>query len=192
MGKKLSPIAFTLIVVFLLMAFTAVPLAAKINTQEAQIHTVSLMAQESQATALKNQRDLEKAKALAESNLGRKNEELASARQEIERLQREVAAARAPRPAVRLPQQPTPSVKTTTTTSAPVKTKAGKSGNCESYRSLVAQYFPKSQVNNALRAMRLESGCLPSAISPSGDYGLMQVHCSAHRDKVSSCRALLN
>jgi len=60
----------------------------------------------------------------------------------------------------------------------------GQSGNCESYRGLVAKYFPADQVNNALLTMQKESSCRPTAVSPTNDHGLMQVNCTYHCAKV--------
>lgn len=60
----------------------------------------------------------------------------------------------------------------------------GQSGNCESYRGLVAKYFPADQVNNALLTMQKESSCRPTAVSPTNDHGLMQVNCTYHCSKV--------
>lgn len=59
---------------------------------------------------------------------------------------------------------------------------AASSGNCESYRSLVAQY--DWNVNTMLRIMKAESGCNPvnhnyadAHSTCSGSYGLMQIGC---------------
>lgn len=60
----------------------------------------------------------------------------------------------------------------------------GASGNCESYRGLVSKYFPAGQVNNALLTMSKESGCRPTAVSPTNDHGLMQINCTYHCSKV--------
>lgn len=48
------------------------------------------------------------------------------------------------------------------------------SGNCESYRPIVAQY--NWDVSTALAIMRAESGCRPNAVSPTNDHGLMQIN----------------
>lgn len=50
--------------------------------------------------------------------------------------------------------------------------KAG--GNCESYRPLFEQYG--WNVNTAMAIMQAESGCRPTAISPTDDHGLMQIN----------------
>lgn len=57
-------------------------------------------------------------------------------------------------------------------------------GNCESYRGLVAAYFPANQVNNALLTMSKESGCNTYAVSPTHDHGLMQIN-EVHLAKVN-------
>lgn len=56
---------------------------------------------------------------------------------------------------------------------APVFASVG-SGNCESYRGLVAQYNWNTDI--ALAIMRAESGCRPNAVSPTNDHGLMQIN----------------
>lgn len=60
-------------------------------------------------------------------------------------------------------------------TVAPTTKLAVKPG-VEQWRGLVAQYFPASQVNNALAIMSCESGGNPNAKSPTNDHGLFQVH----------------
>lgn len=63
---------------------------------------------------------------------------------------------------------------------------AGGQGNSqpvENWRSLVARYFPASQVNNALRVMQLESGGNPSAWKNDAiedSRGLFQINVRAH------------
>lgn len=64
------------------------------------------------------------------------------------------------------------------------KAAVGVSGSCESYRGLVAKYFPADQINNALLTMQKESGCRPTAVSPTNDHGLMQINCTYHCSKV--------
>ncbi len=59
----------------------------------------------------------------------------------------------------------------------------GAAGNCESYRPIVAKYFPAGQVNNALLTMSKESSCNPLAVSPTHDHGLMQIN-EVHLDMV--------
>ena len=48
------------------------------------------------------------------------------------------------------------------------------SGGVEPWRDLVSKYF--SNVERALCVMDWESGGNPNAISPTQDYGLMQIH----------------
>lgn len=60
----------------------------------------------------------------------------------------------------------------------------GKPGNCESYRGIVAKYFPADQINNALLTMSKESSCNPTAVSPTRDHGLMQIN-EVHLAKVN-------
>ena len=52
---------------------------------------------------------------------------------------------------------------------------------CEYYRNLVKQYA--WNVTVALAVMKAESGCNPSALSPTADRGLMQIN-QVHRAKV--------
>lgn len=57
----------------------------------------------------------------------------------------------------------------------------GVGGNVERWRSLVAEFFPPNQVDNALRIIQAESGGNPSIISPpntngSRDVGLFQIN----------------
>lgn len=126
-------------------------------------------------------------KELTSGQLKRSRDELAGARQEIDKLKRDVAAARAERPAARLAAKPQPK-------SVKVKASVGATGNCESWRGLVADHFPPSQVNNALLTMRRESGCRANAVNPnSPDYGLFQINFPSHKKRVSgNAKALLD
>lgn len=69
---------------------------------------------------------------------------------------------------------------------APVAVSGG--GNCESYRSLLADY--NWDVRTAMAVMRAESGCNSSAVSHTCDSGLMQINC-VHRAKVGGNLELL-
>lgn len=51
----------------------------------------------------------------------------------------------------------------------------GMGSNVEQWRGLVQSYFG-DQTENALCVMLYESGGNPNAISPTTDYGLMQIH----------------
>jgi len=55
------------------------------------------------------------------------------------------------------------------------KVYSGMGTNVEQWRGLVESYFG-AQTNNALCVMTHESGGNPNAISPTTDYGLMQIH----------------
>lgn len=69
------------------------------------------------------------------------------------------------------PLSPLPTV---TEASALVAVTAAPSGNCAQYTSLFEQYnWP---VATMMAIMHAESGCNPNAISPTNDYGLMQIH----------------
>lgn len=57
---------------------------------------------------------------------------------------------------------------------AAVSVSTSYSGNCNSYRELVAQY--NWDTNVALAIMQAESGCRPDAVSPTNDHGLMQIN----------------
>ena len=65
---------------------------------------------------------------------------------------------------------------------APAQAKAPITGNCDQYRSLVAQY--DWDITTILAVMRAESGCNPGAANWSdghngckGSFGLMQIAC---------------
>jgi len=74
---------------------------------------------------------------------------------------------------------PPPTTTTTTTAPPPVVVAApvpvSYTSGVEQWRSLVAAYFPASEVDFALCVMAGESGGNPSAYNPSGATGLMQV-----------------
>lgn len=72
---------------------------------------------------------------------------------------------------------------------APVSLSGGNSGNCEAYRGLVSQY--NWSVSTAMAVMHAESGCNPTASSPTCDHGLMQINC-VHRAAVGGDLSLLN
>lgn len=63
------------------------------------------------------------------------------------------------------------------------------SGNCAAYEPLVAQYAWNTSI--AMAVMRAESGCNPTATSPTCDHGLMQINC-VHAAAVGGNLALLN
>lgn len=48
--------------------------------------------------------------------------------------------------------------------------------NVPQWRSLVAKYFPADQVDYALAIISCESSGNPSAVSPTNDHGLFQIH----------------
>lgn len=62
-------------------------------------------------------------------------------------------------------------------------------GSCEAYRPLVARY--SWNVSVAMAIMHAESGCNPTATSPTCDHGLMQVNC-VHANLVGGNLALLS
>ncbi len=66
---------------------------------------------------------------------------------------------------------------------------ASAGGNCEAYRGIVAQY--NWNVSTAMAVMRAESGCNPTATSPTCDHGLMQINC-VHAAAVGGDLTLLN
>lgn len=106
-------------------------------------------------------KQLEQEKAEQRLELDRKLQEQ---QQEIEKLKQENArltAIRASRNAV--------------------VARVGLSTNCNDYRSLVAQY--DWNVSIAMAVMQAESGCNPSAHSPTADRGLMQIN-QVHAAKV--------
>lgn len=72
--------------------------------------------------------------------------------------------------------------------SAP-QAQVASSGNCAAYAPLVAQYGWNTQV--AMAVMKAESGCNPTASSPTCDHGLMQINC-VHAAAVGGNLALLN
>lgn len=57
---------------------------------------------------------------------------------------------------------------------AVVSSRVAINGNCNDYRGLVAQYGWNTSV--AMAIMQAESGCNPTASSPTHDHGLMQIN----------------
>jgi soluble lytic murein transglycosylase-like protein len=72
--------------------------------------------------------------------------------------------------------------------SAP-SSQVASSGNCAAYEPLVAQYG--WNVSVAMAVMQAESGCNPTASSPTCDHGLMQINC-VHAAAVGGNLSLLN
>lgn len=72
---------------------------------------------------------------------------------------------------------------------AVLASQVASSGNCAAYEPLVAQYGWNTQV--AMAIMHAESGCNPTASSPTCDHGLMQINC-VHAAAVGGDLALLN
>lgn len=67
--------------------------------------------------------------------------------------------------------------------------RVASSGNCAAYTGLLAQY--DWNVSIAAAVMQAESGCNPSASSPTCDHGLMQINC-VHAAAVGGNLALLD
>lgn len=59
--------------------------------------------------------------------------------------------------------------------SKPAAVSVGISGSCESYRPLVQKYFGAATAS-AMITMQKESGCNPTAVSPTNDHGLFQLN----------------
>lgn len=59
--------------------------------------------------------------------------------------------------------------------SKPAAVSVGISGNCETYRPLVQKYFGAATAS-AMITMQKESGCNPTAVSPTNDHGLFQLN----------------
>lgn len=183
MGKN-----YRAMIVFIIAALVVIPGMAKLDSQGTQIDNeqqavhvlkVDLAQRDSDLywsnlqVQLQAQQNMEQVK--------RDTEKINQLSAKVDQLQKQIEPKVAPvaavRPLVALPDPPPQTVK--------AKVTVGVTGNCESYRPIVAVYFPAGQVNNALLAMRRESGCNPNAVSPSGDYGLMQIHFAAHSKKVN-------
>ncbi len=61
-------------------------------------------------------------------------------------------------------------------------TQGASSGNCDAYRGLLASYAWNTDI--AMAVMKAESGCNPTASSPTHDHGLMQIN-EVHLAKVN-------
>ena len=168
----------------LLAALTvAIPGGVTVKSQREQLDVERTNSQRLQSNVQKLDTDLYWSNLHNQLNtdaLNRQSDEISKLRRQTDQLQKDLQAARQPKP-------PPASV----TVRAQAETKAqtqsqpqARTGDCEQYRSIVAAYFPASQVNNALLTMRRESGCNRYAVSPVGDYGLMQIHFAAHSGKV--------
>lgn len=62
-------------------------------------------------------------------------------------------------------------------------------GDCEAYRPIIASYG--WNVSIAMAVMKAESGCNPTASSPTCDHGLMQINC-VHSGMVNGDLTALN
>lgn len=162
----------------------AVPLLARVDSQATQIRSEQDYSLSVKADAAVDRsalywavtaRDLAQAKADAYAVVTDQQTE------RIRTLEKDLDSARTE--IVRLRPNRVPPVAAVAPKAREVVT--GKSGDCESYRGLVAEYFPSSQVKNALFTMRKESGCRPCAVSPAKDYGLMQINYPSHSRKVN-------
>lgn len=151
----------------------AIPTAAVLQGKNAQIQKAEqnrLIEIEKRDDVIKSIEDQLKQKTDSEIELKKQNDQLQKdlqAKAERKAEEARIAAANAEK------QKAAVSV-----------SNVGVSGNCESYRGIVAKYFPANQVNNALITMQKESSCRTDAVSPTDDHGLMQVNCRYHCSKV--------
>lgn len=186
----------------LIVAVTAAtPLVARVQSQDAQLEVELANSQvledqvrqvESDLFWAQTNRDL--LEAQVQRDAARHAGELDVVRREVEQLKKDVESARVTTRPVYQPVKPPHSGGAATVKAeaeVKVKVSVGKSGNCESYRALVAAHFPASQVNNALLTMRKESGCRANAVSPAKDYGLMQINFPSHSKRVGGNANLL-
>lgn len=115
----------------------------------------------------------------AEKKLHELEQKSTDQQKQIEDLQKQVSVKKAQQAAL-ASAQAAQSVPTS---------RVASSGNCEAYRGLVSQYA--WNVDVAMAIMHAESGCNPTASSPTCDHGLMQINC-VHSAQVGGNLALLN
>lgn len=165
----------------------AIPTAAALNNKSNQLNIERTKANQLNVDLKKRDSDLRKMQDLIKTKddqLKQKTESEIQLKKQNDQLQKDLQAkaerkAEEARIAAANAQK-----QAAAAVSAPRAASVGTSGNCESYRGIVAQYFPASQVNNALLTMQKESGCRTNAVSPTDDHGLMQVNCRYHCSKV--------
>lgn len=161
----------------------AIPTATALNTKSNEAKIERTKANQLQIDLKKRDSTLQKTideKIQTEEQLKQKADEAEKLKQQNEQLQKDLQAKR---------DKQANDAKLAAANAA-VRT-SGVAGNCESYRGLVAAYFPASQVNNALLTMSKESSCNPAAVSPTHDHGLMQIN-EVHLPKVNGSIAALH
>lgn len=157
----------------------AIPTATALNTKSNEVKFEKTKSNQLQFDLKKRDSELQKTidqKLQTEQKLKEQSEE-------NERLKRELQA-KAERKAEEARIAAAEAEKQKAAVAVAPRASVGSSGNCESYRGLVAAYFPAGQVDNALLTMQKESGCRTHAVSPTNDHGLMQVNCTYHCAKV--------
>lgn len=159
----------------------AIPTATALNTKSNEAKIERTKSNQLQIDLKKRDSTLQKTideKIQTEEQLKLKADEAEKLKQENERLNKELISKRERKAEEARIAAANAAVRVST------PARVGSSGNCESYRGLVASYFPAGQVDNALLTMQKESGCRTNAVSPTNDHGLMQVNCTYHCAKV--------
>lgn len=174
----------TVFIALIASLLIAIPTAAALSTKTNEAKIERTKSNQLQIDLKKRDSTLQKTideKIQTEQQLKQKADEAEKLKQQNEQLQKDLQAKR---------EKQANDAKIAAAPKAAVST-VGSAGNCESYRGLVASYFPAGQVDNALLTMRKESSCNPAAISPTHDHGLMQIN-EVHLTKVGGSIAALH
>ena len=166
---KLSKIYIAIIVVALL---TALPLASVLAKRDGQLKMERSTNQQLELKVDSIKKQLEQ-KNLEQEKIKQENEKLKAEVQAKAELKRKQEIAKA--------EEAERARKASVAVSAGGATYSG-GGNCEAYRSLVAQY--SWNVNTAMAVMKAESSCNPQARNTTdnhgvciGSFGLFQISC---------------
>jgi soluble lytic murein transglycosylase-like protein len=151
------------ILAFIAAVIIAIPTAAAFQNRTNQIESERQDKSRLQLDVKKKDSELEKLKIQTKESEAEKlriqqeNEQLKKdlqAKRERQAEEQRLAAAQASKPAA---------------------VSVGISGSCESYRPLVQKYFGAATAS-AMITMQKESGCNPTAVSPTNDHGLFQLN----------------
>lgn len=156
------------ILAFIAAVIIAVPTAAAFQNRTNQIENERQQKSRLQIDIQKKSSELEKLKIQTEEQRKKDEAEKQRIQQENEQLKKDLQAKRER-------QENERKLAAAQVTRPAAVASAGVAGNCESYRPLVQKYFG-SATNAAMITMSKESGCNPTAVSPTNDHGLFQLN----------------
>jgi soluble lytic murein transglycosylase-like protein len=155
------------ILAFIAAVIIAIPTAAAFQNRTNQIEAERQDKSRLQLDVKKKSTELEQLKIQTEEQRKKDEAEKQRIQQENEQLKKDLQAKRE--------RQENERQLAAAQVTRPAAVSVGISGNCETYRPLVQKYFGAATAS-AMITMQKESGCNPTAVSPTNDHGLFQLN----------------